>query len=254
MSEIDLFASAGDGLDPSHFGIADDGRAYVVAGPFAKAMGYAQTKNALDQLAAEEKGFAVAETPGGSQRVAVIYEDGIWELIFRSTLPSAKTLKSRVKVILRQLRETGLVDTRQTSALPSVRQLAQMVLDAEDRADAANQRADQLEPAAASWEQLSEATGDYSVREAALILNRDPAISTGQKRLFAYLRDAGWIGTGGLPYQSQIETGRLAVRAGSYENKATSETVTTRQARVTVKGLHELHKRLGGAGPLLLSA
>lgn len=249
MSEIDLFASAGDGLDPSHFGIAEDGRAYVVAGPFAKAMNYSSTQKALQVVEDDEQGDLDIETCSTSgvkqvRRMKVIYEDGIWELIFRSTLPSAKTLKSRVKAILRELRETGVVDTRQEKTqLEWAREHV-----------AALERIEQLEPAAASWAQLSEASGDYSVREAALILNRDPAISTGQKRLFAYLRQIGWLGTGGLPYQAQIETQRLAVRAGSYENKATNETVTTRQARVTVKGLHELHKRLGGAGPLLLSA
>lgn len=245
MSELDLFATAGDGLDPSHFGLADDGRAYVVAGPFAKAMGYAQTKNALDQLDAEEKGFAAAETPGGTQRVAVIFEDGIWELIFRSTLPSAKSLKARVKQILRELREHGVVDTREKPMTE---------LEMAERYVSALKRVAELEPAAKSWDDLSEAAGDYSVREAALILNRDPKISTGQKRLFAYLRSLGWLGAGGLPFQRQVDTGRLAVRAGSYENRATEETVVTRQARVTVKGLHELHKRLGGDGPLLLSA
>lgn len=244
MSDLDLFASAGEGLDPSHFGIADDGRAYVVASPFVKAMGYLQASDASRMLDADDKGKREVLTPGGPQEMNVIYEDGIWEIIFRSTLPSAKSIKARVKQILRELRETGVVDTR----------AAKTQLEWAREHVAALERIEQLEPAAKSWDELSEASGDYSVREAALILNRDPKISTGQKRLFAYLRTIGWLGTGGLPYQRQLDAGRLAVRAGSYENRATEESVVTRQARVTVKGLHELHKRLGGDGPLLLSA
>jgi prophage antirepressor-like protein len=112
-NEIDLFANAGDGLTAQNFGVDEHGRAFVEAPAMARAMGYRQTKNALDQLDDEEKGFALRETPGGNQRISVIFEDGIWELIFRSTLPSAKSIKARVKTILRQLRETGVVDTRE---------------------------------------------------------------------------------------------------------------------------------------------
>lgn len=110
MSELEIFAA--DGIDASHFGLTEDGTAYVVAGPFAKAMGYRDAANAARLLDEDEKGTQIVSTPGGDQQVTVIYEDGIWELIFRSTLPSAKSLKARVKAILRQLRETGVVDTR----------------------------------------------------------------------------------------------------------------------------------------------
>jgi prophage antirepressor-like protein len=89
------------------FGTSEDGTPYSIASDFAKSMGYRQTKNALDLLDEDEKGFALTETPGGVQNLAVIYEDGMWELIFRSTLPGAKAIKARVKAILKQIRETG---------------------------------------------------------------------------------------------------------------------------------------------------
>jgi prophage antirepressor-like protein len=112
-NDLDLFTSAGDGLQPEHFGIDEHGRAYVQAPPFAKALDYRDAANALRILSDDEKGTHIVSTPGGDQRVSVIFEDGIWELIFRSTKPSAKAIKAKVKAILRQLRETGLVDLRQ---------------------------------------------------------------------------------------------------------------------------------------------
>ncbi|UKD55100.1 phage antirepressor KilAC domain-containing protein [Amycolatopsis sp. FU40] len=243
MSELDLFTAAGDGLAVEHFGLAEDGTPFVQAPAFARALKYSRTSDALKMLDDEEKGTAICRTPGGPQRMTVIYEDGIWELIFRSTLPSAKTLKSRVKQILRELRETGVVDTREKPMSE---------LEMAERYVAALKRNAELEPAARSWNELASADGDYSVREAAQILNRDPSISTGQRRLFATLRQIGWIDlTSGLPYQRQLDLGRLSVRAGSYVD-AEGDRVPTRQARVTVKGLHELHKRLGGSGDLLL--
>ena len=92
------------------FGQTEDGTPYAVANDYAKAMGYRDAANALRLLDEGEKGTQIVSTPGGDQRVSVIYEDGMWELIFRSSLPGAKVIKSRVKAILKQLRETGRYD------------------------------------------------------------------------------------------------------------------------------------------------
>lgn len=245
MSEMDLFATAGDSLDPSHFAIAEDGRAYAVASPLAKALGYRDAANATRLLDEDEKGTQIVSTPGGDQRVAVIFEDGIWELIFRSTLPSAKSLKARVKAILRELREHGVVDTREKPMTE---------LEMAERYVATLRRLAVAEPAAASWAQLAEATGDYSLRDAAQILSRDPEITTGQNRLANYLRQCEWVDHRGTPFQRQVDLGRIVTRTRSYKHPKTQEPVATSQIRITVKGLHELHKLLGGHGPLLLSA
>lgn len=241
--ELELFASAADGLCIEHFGMAEDGRPFVVAGVFAKTMDYRDAANALRILDEDEKGTQIVSTPGGDQRVSVIYEDGIWELIFRSTKPSAKAIKKRVKAILRQLRETGVVDTREKPMTEL--EMARGYV-------AALERIAELEPAAHSWETLSDAAGDYAVREAAQILDRDPSIKTGEKRLFQYLRDIPWIDSRNQPYQRHVECGRLVVRTRPYKDGLTGAEQVGTQLRVTPKGLHELHRLLGGSGPVLL--
>lgn len=145
MNDLDLFASAGDGLQPEHFGIDEHGRAFVEAPAFGRAMGYSSTQMAIKQVDDEEWGYSDRLTPGGVQRMKVIYEDGIWELIMVSRRPEAKAIKKRVKVILRQLRETGVVDTRRTvPAELSNRDLALMVIAEADRADAAESRVEAI--------------------------------------------------------------------------------------------------------------
>jgi anti-repressor protein len=250
MTELDLFATAGDGLESSHFGLADDGTAYVEAPAFARTLSYSSTQAALKQVEDEEWGYAERLTPGGPQRMKVIYEDGIWELIFRSTLLSAKAIKTRVKAILRELRETGVVDTREKPLTE---------LEVARRYVAALERVAELEPAAHSWNTLADADGDYSVSDAAKILARDPTIEIGRDRLFRYLASARWIFRTGAgrwaAYQNQIDNGRMAELPQSHPHPETGERVLDPpQVRVTVKGLHELHKRMGGSGPLLLAA
>lgn len=75
--------------------------------------------------------------------------------------------------------------------------LARLDDDEHDARMAAEARIAEIAPAADAWGALADATGDYSVREAAQLLSRDPAITIGQNRLFAYLRDIRWVGTGG---------------------------------------------------------
>lgn len=132
------------------------------------------------------------------------------------------------------------------------RELAAWLIEAEDRAEAAEKQVRALEPAAVSWAVLSGASGDYSVREAAQILDRDPSIQTGEKRLFRYLRDIQWIDSRNRPYQRHVECGRLVVRTRPYKDGLTHEDKIGTQLRVTPKGLHELHRLLGGSGPVLL--
>lgn len=92
---------------PWRFGTTDTGRPYVVASDVAKSFDYRDAANALRVLDADEKGTQIVSTPGGSQKMTVIYEDGIWELIFLSRKPEAKAIKKRVKEVLRTIRETG---------------------------------------------------------------------------------------------------------------------------------------------------
>ncbi|MBA0126271.1 phage antirepressor KilAC domain-containing protein [Haloechinothrix sp. YIM 98757] len=200
-SDLDLFGQMDSGLLPEHFGLAEDGTPYVIAGTFARALGYRDAANAGRLLDEEEKGTQIVSTPGGDQRVSVIYEDGIWELIFRSTLPVARAIKAKVKRILRELRQNGYVDTRQKpmSELEMARKYV-----------AALERNQELEPKAEAYDEFMTAEGDYPVATVAQILG------LGQNRLFSRLRYERVLITGGrrhnTPYQEYVHHFRVAAR------------------------------------------
>lgn len=244
------------------FGATEDDTPYAVAADFAKAMGYARTQSATDLLDEEEKGYAQAVTPGGTQRLAVIYEDGMWELIFRSTLPGAKAIKSRVKAILREIRETGSFNAVPAApALPQDYEEALVALLGQVReTKALESRVAELEPAANSWQVLASGDGDYSVSDAAKILTRDPAIKLGRTRLFTLLDEYRWTyrqlaDDRPRVKQTAIERGWLPELPQSHYHPRTGELVLDApQVRVTAKGLHELHKRLGGTGAVVVPA
>lgn len=229
----------------------------------ARALGFRDAHDLLRSIPGQEKGSELVRTPGGNQYVGYVTEAGFYRALGQRQSARISDGDARAQVerfqewvygdVLPGIRR-GTLAAIQRPALPrsyaeALRELAATV----EAKELAETKVAELEPAAGSWQTLAAAGGDYSVREAAQILDRDPAISTGQNRLFAYLREIGWLDKRSEPYQAQVDGGRLTRRVtGGYDHDG--EHVATCQARVTPKGLHELHKRLGGTGPLLLAA
>jgi prophage antirepressor-like protein len=238
-----------------------DGEPWFVSADVTEILGYANGRDAVGRLVDEEdrREYRRSEAVGipypfddlRIQSVSLINESGLYSLVLRSNVLGAREFKRWVtSEVLPAIRKTG------SYSLPRLeltrKQLAQMVIEAEEALEAQRERADRAEfqalemaPAARAWDTFREAHGDYSVREAAQILSRDPRIETGQQRLFRYLREAGWLDRANLPYQRQIDCGRLALKSSSWEDPDGDEH-TSRQPRVTVKGIEELHKLLGG--------
>lgn len=135
----------------------------------------------------------------------------------------------------------------------------QAAIESEEARLAAEARVKELEPAARSWTVLASGDGDWAVADAAKILSRDPAIKTGQRRLFGVLHELGWAyvqRADQRPRAAQyaVERGWLSELPQSHYHPRTGELVLDPpQVRVTVKGLSELHRRLGGTAALELT-
>ncbi|GAB3595352.1 Phage antirepressor protein KilAC domain protein [Corynebacterium faecale] len=91
---------------------------------------------------------------------------------------------------------------------------------------------------------------------------RDPGIEMGRNRLFDYLGEIKWIFKAKgkrahwEAYQPKIDAGLLSHKLGGrFINEQTGQwEQADPTVRITAKRLHELHKRLGGTGPVLLVA
>jgi len=163
----------------------------------------------------------------------------------------------------RQAREYFLECERKAKqpALTGRELLAHAVLEAQSVIESQAKAIEELAPAAKSWENLAAPGGDFSVAQAAKVLSRDPVIEIGRNRLFDYLAELKWIfKTKGKrahweAYQPRIESGLLSHKLGGrFINEETGEWEQSNPTvRITAKGLHELHKRLGGESPMLLA-
>ncbi|MER5910069.1 BRO family protein [Streptomyces sp. NPDC001982] len=223
-----------------------DGEPWWVAADVCSVLGYSRVADALRIPDHDDLGTHFVRGQDGRERpTQLINEPGLYSLVFRSHRPEARAFKRWVThEVLPAIRRTGRYEIARPE--PTKLELARDLVAALEARETAEQRAAELEPSASAWDTLvAEVVGDYSVREAAQLLSRDVCIRTGQNRLFATLRELGWIDASGEPYQREVDAGRLVRRTTSYSHPHTGEPRLSWQVRVTPKGLAVLRDRLG---------
>lgn len=200
-------------------------------------------------------GFEIRKSGGRPTEYAILSEPQATLLI--TYMRNGEQVKRFKKALVHAFFTLRQEIARRKPELPDRRALAQMVIDAEDRADAERAARQALEAPAAAWSHLASSHGDYSVADAAKILSRDPQITIGRDRLFTFMESEGWIYRGAgerrkpwRAYQAQVDLGRLTERISRpYLNERTGEmTLPDPTVRITAKGLAKLHLLLGGSG------
>lgn len=234
-----------------------DGEPWFVANDVTAILNIGNTSQALSYLDDDERGVITNDTLGGPQLVSIISEAGLYSLILRSRKAEAKPFKRWVTHdVIPAIRKTGAYGV-QTPALP--RTSAEALRALADEAEAhelAKVRVRELEPAASAWGSLVEATGDYSVGDAAKMLSRDPAITIGQNTLFRWLGKHGWLYQRAgewHPYQGRVEAGLLTLKTNRpyWDSRRGVDVLPAPTVRVTAKGLHKLYAALGGVEPMV---
>ena len=263
MSGLELFSDGEFELD---IALHDMDGFHVRAPGLARALGFREAYDLVRNIPDPEKGSELVRTPGGDQRIHYLTEAGFYRALGQRQLGRIpdEAIRGMVErfqawvfgTVLPGLRRGTLVPAQRNASTLDRRALALMVIEAEDAREAAEAKVAELEPKAAIADTFLDATGDYSVREAAQILARDHSIDLGQTRLFARLRQVGWLDPAGRPYQRHVDCGRLVSRAQTYGHPRTGDRVVAKpQVRITPKGLADLYRLLApGAGLALLAS
>lgn len=224
-----------------------DSEPWFVLADICAALDIANPRNVAARIPERRKGVRPMDTPGGRQNITVVDEPGAYMVVMRSDKAAAVAFQEWLAEVATQVRRTGRYEV--APAIPrTYAEALRLAADEHERAEQIQQELEAAAPKAEAWDVLASAHGDYSVREAAFILNRDPAIDTGQRRLFQLLRDWRLIDRRDIPYADHARHVRL--RARTYDHPRTGEQRTTEQVRITAEGLRYLHRRLGGTEPL----
>lgn len=218
---------------------------WFVGKDVTKALGYDNPSKAIrDHVEEEDKRVGVQNvTPyiidslGRKQHPTFINESGLYALVFGSKLPSAKKFKRWVtSEVLPALRKTGQYQVKELSGSEL---MAKALIEAQSVLAAKDKQIEQMKPKALFADAVATSHTSILVGELAKILKQN-GIDVGQKRLFAWLREKGYLikrqGTDyNMPTQKAMELGLFEIKEGSYVN-GSGVNITTKTPKITGKG------------------
>lgn len=226
------------------------GEPMFVAADVAKALGYRDAANMVRRLDDDEKGTRSMSTLGGTQEMAVITEPGLYSAVLGSKLPTAKAFKRWVThdVLPAIRRNGGYMAARPGETREQL--LARALIVADEAMREKDARIAELEPKALFADAVAASDGTCLVGELAKMM-RQNGVEVGQNRLFAWLREDGYLGRSGsnrnVPTQRAMEQGLFRIKETAVTHSDGHVTVS-RTPKVTGKGQRVLMGRYCRAG------
>lgn len=183
---------------------------------------------------------------GGAQKLNLISEPGLYSLVLRSRKPEAKAFKRWIThEVVPAIRRTGGYLIAAGNATPE-EILARAVLVAQDTIKRIEAKAAALEaqvaanhPKVVFAESVAISETTILIGELAKLISQAGGPDLGQNRLFAWLRNHGYLHKTGsqynLPTQLSIENGWMVIKEGSRIGSS-GESHITRTTKITGKG------------------
>ena len=234
----------------------EDGEPMFIAGDVAKILGYGDATHMTRRLEDDEKGLRSVETPGGTQMANVITEPGLYSAILGSRVPEAKAFKRWVThEVLPALRRDGgyMVARDETPEQTMARAvlLAQQTIDRQrSRIAGLEAENEEMRPKALFADAVAASDGTCLIGEFAKML-RQNGVSIGQNRLFAMLREDGYLGKVGqnrnVPTQRSMELGLFRIKETAITHSDGHVTIN-RTPKLTGKGQRYFLERYGKTG------
>lgn len=251
MNELQIFNNEDFGSIRT---ITKDNKTYFVGNDVAKALGYSETAKAIRTHC---KGVSEMDIPtnGGVQTMKMITEGDIYRLVIKSQLPQAEKFESWVfDNVLPSIRKNGGYIAGQET-LSDEELLSKALLVANNKIkehDAIIERQQAKieadKPKTIFADAVSTSRTSILVGDLAKLICQN-GVQIGQKRLFDWLRDNGYLIKSGssrnMPMQRYIEQGLFEVKESNMQNPDGSVRIT-RTTKVTGKGqIYFINKFIG---------
>jgi len=243
MNEIQIFKNDSFGAVRT---VEVNGTPYFVGVDVAAILGYSNSRKALaDHVDNEDKDcVTIRDAMNRDRETTVINESGLYSLILSSKLPKAKEFKHWVtSEILPTIRKHGAYMTENTleKALTSpdfLIQLATQLKEEQAQRKALEQRVEADRPKVLFAEAVETSQTSILVGDLAKLIKQN-GVDIGQKRLFAWLRENGYLIKSGnstnMPTQRSMDMKLFEVKERSISNPDGSVRVT-KTTKVTGKG------------------
>lgn len=215
---------------------------WFVGKDVADVLGYSNSRKAMaDHVDDEDKEVLTSRNVTleniPNRGITVVNESGLYSLILSSKLPSAKKFKRWVtSEVLPALRKTGQYQVKELSGQEL---MAKALIEAQNVLAVKDKQIEEMKPKALFADAVATSHTSILVGELAKILKQN-GIEMGQKRLFAWLREKGYLikrqGTDyNMPTQKSMDLGLFEIKEGSYVN-GSGVNITTKTPKVTGKG------------------
>ncbi|MFR6632236.1 MAG: phage antirepressor [Atopobiaceae bacterium] len=252
MNEIQTFTS-------DQFGIIravrdEDGEPMFVAKDVCTALEVKNSRDAIARLDNDERGVVLIDTPGGEQQMQAVNEAGLYVLVLSSRKPEAKAFKRWVThEVLPALRRDGGYMVARDDETPEETMarallLAQGTMERQKRRIAGLEAEnEEMRPKALFADAVAASDGTCLIGEFAKML-RQNGVDIGQNRLFAMLREDGYLGKAGqnrnVPTQRSMELGLFRIKETAITHSDGHVTIN-RTPKLTGKGQRYFLERYG---------
>ena len=219
----------------------DDGEPMFVAADVCKALDLSNPTVAVSSLDADERAKFNLGRQGETNCVT---EPGFYKLVMRSRKPEAKAFQRWVthEGLPALRRDGGYMVARDETPEQTI---ARAVLLAQATIDRQRDRIAELEPKALFADAVAASDGTCLVGELAKMM-RQNGVEIGQRRLFARLREDGYLGKSGsntnVPTQRAMEMGLFRIKETAVTHSDGHVTLS-RTPKVTGKGQRYFIKR-----------
>lgn len=223
--------------------LEENGEVLFCGNDVAKALGYAVPRKALfDHCKGVLKRNALTE--GGEQEMSFIPESDLYRLVFRSKLPSADQFTDWVtSEILPSVRKHGTYMTPETLEAAILNpdtmiQLCTALKDEQDKRRALEAKVSEDAPKVLFANAVETSQTSILIGDLAKLIKQN-GVDIGQKRLFTWMRDNGYLIKNGnsrnMPTQRAMDMGLFEVKERTISNPD-GTTPTCRTPKVTGKG------------------
>lgn len=190
MNELQIFKSKEFGEIRT---VIIEDEPWFVGKEVASALGYKDTSDALKKHVAKEDKLTRCFADSGQKRqMYIVNESGLYALIFGSKLDTAKKFKRWVtSEILPSIRKTGGYIAGQET-MTDAELMAKALLVAQKQIEERNRQIEQMQPKALFADAVTASETSILVGDLAKLICQN-GVKIGQKRLFQWLRDNGYL-------------------------------------------------------------
>lgn len=224
-----------------------NGDPWFVGKDVAAALGFTNPRDAIStHVFDEDKGVESIDTLGGKQKMTVINESGLYALVFGSRLKSAQRFKHWVtSEVLPAIRKTGSYQAPQGKEL-----LALAVLEAQKTIEEQSKAIERMKPKVIFANAVETSHTSILIGDLAKLLKQN-GVETGQKRLFEYLRNHGYLikrkgSDWNMPTQKSMNMGLFEIKESTHID-GNGCNIVTRTPKATGKAqIYFVNKFVGG--------